>query len=272
MKKTALLAVAAALTTVSAGANAAVYSTTFQNLTGNFLISGFGVDTAGATDPDLDSKFTVSLTNVNGKVTIEVPIAADYKVYAKAGSTSFIDFDGVVGPDLGVAYAANTLIGSGPLAVTNTSTKLVEFDFNGVGTTSLKLDGVSQAIPYSTGSITVSGAGATALFGSLLGLGSFLSGPVSGTVDILYTVSQDRIDITIDEANLIGGKFENALLTLDNMPAGFIPGKGAGNRDAIIDGTFASNGVIYAVSEPASMALLGLGMAGLAAVRRRKAA
>jgi hypothetical protein len=272
MKKFVVAATVAALATASSASFAAGYATTFTGLTGDFVISDFGTNTAGPTIPDADKKFKVTLSNVDGKVSIQVPPAGNYNIYALAGSSSLIDYDGVPGADLGAVYPSTTKVGSGPVSVTNTSSSLVEFDFNGVGTTSLKLDGVSQAIPYSTGSITVSGAGATALFGSLLGLGSFLSGPVSGTVDILYTVSQDRIDITIDEANLIGGKFENALLTLDNMPAGFIPGKGAGNRDAIIDGTFASNGVIYAVSEPASMALLGLGMAGLAAVRRRKAA
>jgi hypothetical protein len=193
MKKSVMFAaVATALTAASSASFAAgsAYSTTFTNLTGNFVISGFGTDTAGATAPDADKSFSVTLSQVNGKVTIEVPVASEYKFVAKAGSQMLVDFDGVPGPDLGAVYGANTVIGSGPLSVTNTSTKLVEFDFgnfNGAGSTSLKLDGVSQALPYTTGNITVSGAGATTLFGSLFGLSSFLSGPVSGTVDIDYT-------------------------------------------------------------------------------------
>lgn len=281
MKKSVMFAaVATALTAASSASFAAgsAYSTTFTNLTGNFVISGFGVDspTAGVpTAPDADKSFSVTLSQVNGKVTIEVPVASEYKFVAKAGSQMLVDFDGVPGPDLGAVYGANTVIGSGPLSVTNTSTKLVEFDFgnfNGAGSTSLKLDGVSQALPYTTGNITVSGAGATTLFGSLFGLSSFLSGPVSGTVDIDYTLSDDTIVIDIDETNLVGGSFENILLALDNMTAGQFGPFAAGNRNGIIDGNFFTNGVITAVPEPTSMALIGLGLAGLAAVRRRKAA
>lgn len=280
MKKSVMFAaVATALTVASTASHAvgSVYSTTFDRLNGNFVISGFGDDQPGgaATTPDADRKFSVSLTQVNGKVTIEVPVASDYSFIARAGSAVAVDFDGVPGPDLGAMYAVDTKIGSGPLSVTNTSTKLVEFDFgtfNGAGSTSLKLDGVSQVLPYTTGNITVSGAGATTLFGSLFGLSSFLAGPVAGTVDIGYQLSDDTIVIDIDETNLVGGSFENILLALDNMTAGPFGPFGAGNRNGIIDGTFRANGVISAVPEPTSMALIGLGLAGLAAVRRRKSA
>ena len=278
MKKTVMFAaVATALTAASTASFAAgsSYATTFTDLSGNFVISGFGIDTASFTAPDPDKSFRVTLSQVNGKVAIEVPVPGDYKILAKAGSQTVVDFDGLSGPDLGAFYPVNTVIGSGPLSVTNTSSSLVEFDFgttNGVGTTSLKLDGVSQALPYTTGNITVSGAGATALFGTLFGMSSLLAGPVSGSVDIDYTLTDDQIVIDIDETNLIGGSFENILVALDNMTAGQFGPFGAGSRNGIIDGTFFTNGVLYTVPEPASMALVGLGLVGMAAMRRRKSA
>ncbi len=272
MNKFAVAATAAVLATASSASFAAGYATTFAGLTGDFVISDFGINTAGPTIPDADHQFKVTLTNVDGKVTIQVPPAGNYNIYALAGTTAVIDYDGIVGPDLGSSYPTTTKVGSGNLSVTNTTSSLVEFDFSGVGSTTLKLDNVLQSIPYTTGAITISGVGATSLFGTLLGLGSFLANPVSGTVDVSYKLFQDSIEILIDETNLVGGSFEDALLALDNLPAVNPFGLPAGNRNGIIDGTFSANGVLSTVPEPATLGMLGLGLAGLAAARRRKSA
>jgi hypothetical protein len=263
MKKLKLLAVAAALMTVGTAANASgIYSTTFTSLTGHFEIAGFGVNQSGTipTTPDADHVFTVTLTNVDGKVAIDVPPANNYTVFAKAGSSFGIDFDGVPGFDLGTAYAVNTAIGTGPLTITNTSTTKAEFDFNGVGTTSLKLDGVNVAIPYTTGGITISGSAATTLFGTLLGLGPFLVNPVSGTVDVvLQAVQQDSIVIT-DRRNQPGWWQLRRRPAVPGQPAGWSIRSGLPLATVTPSSTAPSaNGALYTVPEPATLALLGLG-------------
>lgn len=87
-----------------------------------------------------------------------------------------------------------------------------------------------------------------------------------------YKLFQDSLEILIDETNLVGGSFEDALLALDNLPAVNPFGLPAGNRNAIIDGTFATNGVLSTVPEPATLGMLGLGLAVWLLPAVRKAA
>lgn len=265
MKKIALaLGIAATLGAASAHAG---YATSFSRLNGSFVIDQFGVDTAGPTLPDADQRFRISLTNLNGAVSIQVPTAGTYSAQAMPGFTGGIDYNGVPGFDIGATYPSGANLGTGNISVTNTSTRLINMNFNGVNSTTLLLDGVAQVLNY-TGNVTLSGFGATTFFASLFGLNNFLTGPVSGSVDVTYTVRQDALEVFIDETNLVGTKFENIFLALDN---GVIPGAPADPlKNARIDGTFAVNGSIH-IPEPGSVALLGLGLAGLA-LRRRKGA
>lgn len=268
MKKIALaLGVAATLGAASAHAG---YTTSFAGLNGRFVIDQFGVDQPGAslTLPDADQRFRISLTNLNGAVSIQVPTAGTYSAQAMPGFAGGIDYNGVPGFDLGVTYPQGAGLGTGYISVTNTSTRLINMNFNGVNATTLLLDGVAQTLDY-TGHLTLSGFGATTFFASLFGLNNFLTGPVSGSVDVAYTVRQDALEVFIDETNLVGTKFENIFLALDN---GVIPGAPADPlKNARIDGVFAVNGSIN-VPEPGSLALLGLGLATCLTLRRRKAA
>jgi len=200
-------------------------------------------------------------------VSFQVPTAGNYSAQALPNFAASIDYDGISGTDLGVFYPTGATLGSGYLAVGGTSTKLVEFDFTGTNSTIFKLDGVVQAIPYTTGDITLSGFGATTFLASLFGLNSFM-GAASGTVNVKYSVGQDTMDVIIDETNLVtasGRRFEDIFFAMDN---GLLPGLPAGNKNGKIDGIFAVNGSIH-IPEPGSLALLGLGLVGLAAHRRK---
>src|SRR5574343_396534 len=256
MKKIALaLGVAATLGAASAHAG---YNTTFAGLNGSFVIDQFGADTTGLTLPDGDRSFRVSLSNLNGAVSIQVPAAGTYTAQALPGFVGGIDYNGVPGYDLGASYPAGANLGTGFISVTHTSTSLINMSFNGTNATSFSLDGVAQSLNY-TGNLTLSGFGATTFFASLFGMNGFLVGPVSGSVDVTYTVKQDGLEVFFDEGNLVGTSLQNLLLGLDN---GLIPGAPADtDRNGRIDGTFAVNGTIH-VPEPGSMALLGLGLAG----------
>ena len=146
MKKQIAVALGAALALGGTSLAQAGSFLTATQFGGNFVIDEFGVDTAGLTAPDADHTFRIQLSNLDGTVSVQVPPPGYYGVWAQAGFVASVDYAGTPAPDLGVSYPTTTSLYSGPLTVGNTTTSSLLFDFNGIGTTSLTLDGVSQTI------------------------------------------------------------------------------------------------------------------------------
>lgn len=203
--------------------------------------------------------------------------AASASALAVSGFMAY-DFNGLPGIQMGdvTGFLNQTLFtgsairtldsGSIPSLVTNASTGLAgsfHVDYNGIFASALGPLG--------------------AILNPLLNSGN----PVSGRLDIGFTVNGGILDTTWTDSNLSGwGGFEALFAAFDNPLLG-------GNNDGIINGLLylADSGTVVpnaapqlgsgnfqitatptAVPEPASLALLGIGLVALSMMRRRKLA
>jgi len=196
-KKLAAAAGLVCLFGASGVANAG-YVQTFNNFGGSFLINNF---------EDGDGRFNIGLTNLDGTVSLEIPGPGTYGITLDAGSSFWIDYDGVPGPDIGapplpvpVSLGTDTMTVIGGLP----GVKTMDFDFNGTGTSSFLVNGVMPFPPGTTRTVTLVGGGQSDFFAALVGIPGFLSGYMSGVMTVDITFMQDQLNFVIDASGLNG--------------------------------------------------------------------